>query len=211
MEFLTGWITNIILFILLAVIIDLLLPSSAMQKYAKIVISLLLIVVIINPIFKLFSADMDEVLAQLSIQSENDTEVKNLIEKQKSEIEASQRAYILEQMAVQMKEMAEEELVENYEVAIDRILLSQSDEVKKIDSGKDLQHVEVVLRAVNKEDEAVEVVKKVDIDTSKEQVREDTVPGKEEKEIITYLAKVWEVDQEKILLQMKGGEESLHE
>ncbi|MED4463812.1 stage III sporulation protein AF [Metabacillus fastidiosus] len=211
MEFLTGWITNIILFILLAVIIDLLLPSSAMQKYAKIVISLLLIVVIINPIFKLFSADMDEVLAQLSIQSENDAEVKNLMEKQKSEIEASQRAYILEQMAVQMKEMAEEELVENYEVAIDRILLSQSDEVKKIDSGKDLQHVEVVLRAANKEDEAVEVVKKVDIDTSKEQVREDTVPGKEEKEIITYLAKVWEVDQEKILLQMKGGEESLHE
>ncbi|MED4530668.1 stage III sporulation protein AF [Metabacillus fastidiosus] len=211
MEFLTSWITNIILFILLAVIIDLLLPSSAMQKYAKIVISLLLIVVIINPIFKLFSADMDEVLAQLSIQSENDTEVKNLIEKQKSEIEASQRAYILEQMAVQMKEMAEEELVENYEVAIDRILLSQSDEVKKIDSGKDLQHVEVVLQAANKEDEAVEVVKKVDIDTSKEQVREDTVLGKEEKEIITYLAKVWEVDQEKILLQMKGGEESLHE
>ncbi|MED4453538.1 stage III sporulation protein AF [Metabacillus fastidiosus] len=211
MEFLTGWITNIILFILLAVIIDLLLPSSAMQKYAKIVISLLLIVVIINPIFKLFSADMDEVLAQLSIQSENDAEVKNLMEKQKSEIEASQRAYILEQMAVQMKEMAEEELVENYEIAIDRILLSQSDEVKKIDSGKDLQHVEVVLRAANKEDEAVEVVKKVDIDTSKEQVREDTVPGKEEKEIITYLAKVWEVDQEKILLQMKGGEESLHE
>ncbi|MED4400886.1 stage III sporulation protein AF [Metabacillus fastidiosus] len=211
MEFLTGWITNIILFILLAVIIDLLLPSSAMQKYAKIVISLLLIVVIINPIFKLFSADMDEVLAQLSIQSENDAEVKNLMEKQKSEIEASQRAYILEQMAVQMKEMAEEELVENYEVAIDRILLSQSDEVKKIDSGKDLQHVEVVLQAANKEDEAVEVVKKVDIDTSKEQVREDTVPGKEEKEIITYLAKVWEVDQEKILLQMKGGEESLHE
>ncbi|MGG3857812.1 stage III sporulation protein AF [Metabacillus fastidiosus] len=211
MEFLTGWITNIILFILLAVIIDLLLPSSAMQKYAKIVISLLLIVVIINPIFKLFSADMDEVLAQLSIQSENDAEVKNLMEKQKSEIEASQRAYILEQMAVQMKEMAEEELVENYEVAIDRILLSQSDEVKKIDSGKDLQHVEVVLQAANKEDEAVEVVKKVDIDTSKEQVREDTVPGKEEKEIITYLAKVWEVDQEKILLQMKGGEESLYE
>ncbi|MEC2075408.1 stage III sporulation protein AF [Metabacillus fastidiosus] len=211
MEFLTGWITNIILFILLAVIIDLLLPSSAMQKYAKIVISLLLIVVIINPIFKLFSADMDEVLAQLSIQSENDAEVKNLIEKQKSEIEASQRAYILEQMAVQMKEMAEEELVENYEVAIDRILLSQSDEVEKIDSGKDLQHVEVVLQAANKEDEAVEVVKKVDIDTSKEQLREDTVPGKQEKEIITYLAKVWEVDQEKILLQMKGGEESLHE
>lgn len=210
MEFLTDWITNIILFILLAIVIDLLLPSSTMQKYAKIVISLLLIVVIINPIFKLFQADMNEILAELSTNSESDSNMKNLIEMQKSEIQASQRAYILEQMAVQMKEMAEEELVKNYEVTIDHIRLSQSDEAKEIDSGKDLQHVEVILRA-KKDDEVVETVKMVDINTSKEPVKKEAVLEKQEKKIINYLAKVWEVDQEKIVLQMKGGEESLHE
>ncbi|MCY8267765.1 stage III sporulation protein AF, partial [Bacillus haynesii] len=42
MEFLTEWLTNIILFILMAIVIDMLLPNSSMQKYAKMVISLLL-------------------------------------------------------------------------------------------------------------------------------------------------------------------------
>ncbi|MEN2451142.1 stage III sporulation protein AF, partial [Bacillus sp. JR_15] len=34
MSFLTEWITSIILFILFAIVIDLLLPNSSMQKYA---------------------------------------------------------------------------------------------------------------------------------------------------------------------------------
>ena len=37
MEFLTEWLTNIILFILMAIVIDMLLPNSSMQKYAKMV------------------------------------------------------------------------------------------------------------------------------------------------------------------------------
>ncbi|MDI5788458.1 stage III sporulation protein AF [Bacillus licheniformis] len=35
MEFLTEWLTNIILFILMAIVIDMLLPNSSMTKYAK--------------------------------------------------------------------------------------------------------------------------------------------------------------------------------
>lgn len=54
MSFLTEWITSIILFILFAIVIDLLLPNSSMQKYAKMVVSLLLIVVMLNPIFAFF-------------------------------------------------------------------------------------------------------------------------------------------------------------
>lgn len=53
MSFLTEWLTTIVLFILFAIVIDMLLPSSSMQKYAKMVVSLLLIVVMLTPIFKL--------------------------------------------------------------------------------------------------------------------------------------------------------------
>ena len=44
--------------------------------------------------------------------------MKNLIELQKKEIQASQHAYILEQMAVQLKKEAEEELMEQYGLVI---------------------------------------------------------------------------------------------
>lgn len=216
MSFLTEWITNIIIFILLAVIIDLLLPNSSMQKYAKMVISLLLIIVIINPIFKLFSTDMNEILREFKVGANSEGhETKNLIEFQKKEIQASQRAYILEQMAVQMKSMAKEELVQNYDVTIDKILLSKSEDVDDINSQKDLQHIEVFLTRNLVEhdasDEAIKAIQPVSIDPAKESIKEEPVVKLNKEKMIIYLAKIWEVEEEKITLQLEGGEESLDE
>ena len=216
MSFLTDWITNIIIFILLAVIIDLLLPNSSMQKYAKMVISLLLIIVIINPIFKLFSTDMSEILREFQVgASSEENETKNLIEFQKKEIQASQRAYILEQMAVQMKTMAKEELVKNYDVTIDKVLLSESEDVVDINSQKDLQHIQVFLtRNLVEHDasnEAIKAVQPVSIDPVKEPVNDEPEVKLDTEKVIIYLAEIWEVEEEKITLQLEGGEESLDE
>ncbi|WP_273126319.1 stage III sporulation protein AF [Bacillus weihaiensis] len=216
MSFLTEWITNIIVFILLAVIIDLLLPNSSMQKYAKMVISLLLIVVIINPIFKIFSKDMNEVLREFSLESSsNDDRVKNLIEFQKKEIQASQRAYILEQMAVQMKTMADEELVEKYDVGIERILLTDSDDLENIESYKDLQHIQVMITqrqlVQSGQNPSVEVIQPVSIDTSESLPVNEAKEQVNEVEVIADLAEIWGVGEEVITLQVERGEESLDE
>jgi len=216
MSFLTEWITNIIVFILLAVVIDLLLPNSSMQKYAKMVISLLLIIVIINPIFKILSADMNEVLSEFRLQTSSEGENgKNLIEFQKKEIQASQRAYILKQMAVQMKTMAEEELVQSYDVMIDTIHLSENKQVEEINSQKDLQHIQVILKPnVAKEaaeDGAVEVVQPVSIDTTSELVKEELVDENQLSKMVASLAEIWEVEEEKISIDLERGEESLNE
>lgn len=66
MSFLTEWLTSIVLFILFAIVIDMLLPNSSMQKYAKMVVSLLLIVVMLNPIFKLFKTDPEVIFEYLT-------------------------------------------------------------------------------------------------------------------------------------------------
>ena len=59
---------------------------------------------------------MPNSLSLSSIRS--DQQVENSIENQKKEIQASQRAYILEQMAVQMEADVKEELMDQYGVAI---------------------------------------------------------------------------------------------
>lgn len=118
LSFLTEWITSIILFILFAIVIDLLLPNSSMQKYAKMVVSLLLIVVMLNPIFALFRADPDKIFSELMKGKEEaqSEEIKS-DEFRKKEIQASQRAYILKQMAVQLEKSAKEPLEkESYEM-----------------------------------------------------------------------------------------------
>ena len=68
MSFLTSWISNIIIFILLATVIDMLLPSSSLQKYTKMVIGLLLIAIIITPILSLFQTNFDQILASATVQ-----------------------------------------------------------------------------------------------------------------------------------------------
>ncbi len=54
---LSQWLQNIILIVLLATFADLLLPSSTLQKYSKMVLGLLVIVAILSPILELFTKD----------------------------------------------------------------------------------------------------------------------------------------------------------
>lgn len=53
-SFLKSWITNIVVLIIFLALAEIILPSNSMRKYARFVIGLIVIVVIITPIFKLF-------------------------------------------------------------------------------------------------------------------------------------------------------------
>ena len=129
MEFLIEWVTNIILFILLATVIDMLLPNTSLQKYTKMVTGLLLIAIILTPIFKLISKDFETVMAQIpTFQDSGEKNMENLIELQKKEIQASNHAYILETMAVQLEKGVEEELMEQFGLKIANIKLTTKDD-----------------------------------------------------------------------------------
>lgn len=54
-EWLANWLKEIILIVLLASFVDMLLPNSNMQKYARFILGLLIILTIISPIFELFT------------------------------------------------------------------------------------------------------------------------------------------------------------
>jgi stage III sporulation protein AF len=210
MSFLTEWIANIILFIMLAVILDLLLPNSAMQKYAKMVISLLLIVIILSPIFKLLSADINTLVSDVQMESPaKEEEIKKMINLQKKEIQASNDAYILENMAVQLKSQAKEELVQSYDVTIKHISLSVDKPFEEIQNS--LQGIEVTLEAEEIGSEAVETIQPVILGASETAETEKENQIRRASEIKTYLASIWQVDPEKISLKMEGGEGSTDE
>lgn len=57
LQWLNDWIREIILIIMLAVFIDLLLPSNKMQRYVKVVLSLFILMTILTPIVSLFNKD----------------------------------------------------------------------------------------------------------------------------------------------------------
>lgn len=206
MEFIKEWVTNIILFVLFATLIDMLLPTSKFQKYTKMVVGLLLISIILTPIFKLFSTDFEEAFtAAIPMWEENkEGRIKNLIDLQKNEIQASHDAYILEQMAVQLKEDAEEELMGQFDVAITdvEVVVDKDDERP---FPENLQKVVIQLTEGSEEEHALEVVKPVDINTS-DPLEEEASNKLVNDKMIQLLSDKWSVDKEIIVLQIEGGD-----
>jgi stage III sporulation protein AF len=66
MDWLGDWLKQVILIILLASFVDLLLPSQAMQKYVRTVVSLFLLLTLLTPVFELFQRgwDAEKLLAE---------------------------------------------------------------------------------------------------------------------------------------------------
>ncbi|MDY0405609.1 stage III sporulation protein AF [Virgibacillus sp. 179-BFC.A HS] len=125
MSMLIHWVTQIIVFILLATIIDLLVPANAMKKYIQFAVGLILILVFLKPVFYLFQIDVKQAIQTNFQQQQNEIlkedVLKNTMEKQKREIESSERAYILQQMAVQLKNLANKEVAKEFHVQITNI------------------------------------------------------------------------------------------
>ncbi|MCG1022774.1 stage III sporulation protein AF [Sutcliffiella horikoshii] len=207
MSYLTEWITSIILFILLATVVEMLLPNSSMQKYTKLVIGLLLIVVILTPILKLLSTDMDELFAKMTTHSsytpESNTE--NLIEMKKKEIQASHAAYILDKAAVLMKEDVEEELRESYGLTVKdlKVVVKNEDQLTEIPIEENIESVVILLEQAEQKT-AIQVVKPVQIDTSRQ--KEPAPSSKEEGKIATFLADRWQLQPTNISVAVEGGD-----
>ncbi|MBT2645899.1 stage III sporulation protein AF [Bacillus sp. ISL-34] len=193
MSFLAGWVSNIIIFVLLATVIDMLLPNSALQKYAKMVIGLLLIAIIITPILGLFNKDFEDILtaATSEFEDQKKKDLGNLTEMKKKEIQATQGAYILKQMAVDLQAEVEEELMVDYNMKISSIDVGvKNEEEPGVD---DLQNITISLeKAEGKENSEIEAVAKVDINADSSSTSNDANLDA----VKRFLATSWSVDEE---------------
>ncbi|WP_460323296.1 stage III sporulation protein AF [Paenibacillus sp. YSY-4.3] len=59
MTWLADWLKDIIFVVLLATFIDLLLPNRSMERYVKLVVSLLILLTLITPVMRLFAPDAE--------------------------------------------------------------------------------------------------------------------------------------------------------
>lgn len=198
MSFLASWISNIIVFVLLATVIDMLLPSSSFQKYTKMVVGLLLIAVMITPILHLFQTDFEQLLASATIPltSDDQNNLKNATELKKKEIQAVQSAYIVEQLADQLKGEVKDELMENYHMNIEVMDVAVMNEANPT-LPDDLQTISISLTEIQDE-ETIETIAKVDIQTN-------TLPKPKQTdyaEVKRFLAKSWSIDTE--MIQIAG-------
>lgn len=126
------------------------------------------------------------------------------IEKKKLEIQAEQAAYILEQTAVQLKELSETGLVEQFGYRFSDLQLEMKDN-EFVDS-LEMAMEQIVAIKVSlepyQEDSAVEAVKEIIINT-----RETVQKDDKTEQIAKYLAQQWEVDPSiiEIFIEKEAG------
>ncbi|MGG3988574.1 stage III sporulation protein AF [Bacillus smithii] len=199
MDFFAKWIANIILLLLFAVTIEMLLPSSTYQKYLKIIVGLILIVVLLTPLLSVFSGQFQqEIVSAINTSGGETWEAENQLNQKKNEIQASQREYILKQMAVQLKHSVEKELVKKYKKEIVDVQVEMKDQHG--DKQEDINKIKVVLK--DAKDGMTESVQEVNIDIHDSR---SSKPHEEEKKIAAFLAKQWGENPEKIVVLDEEG------
>jgi stage III sporulation protein AF len=171
-----------------------------MQRYVKMVIGLMLMAVILSPILTIFTKDFDSMLRSAALtDSTPDVRMENQIESKKSEIQASNAAYIEEQMAVQMKSQVEKELRDQFNLEITHVGL----ELKGAEGEKNIEQIAVtVSKAVETDVQEVEAVS-VSFDILEEEVHSTDAQSKK---VAYFLADEWGLYPNQVGVQVKGGE-----
>ncbi|WP_054711542.1 stage III sporulation protein AF, partial [Bacillus sp. JCM 19041] len=134
MNLINEWVTSIVLLILLAVILEMMLPNTALKNYVKLTVSLLLLVMLLQPVLSLFHEDPEEWLYSLVNQIDSgEHSLEEKIKSQKTEIDQFFNAYTSEQVAVQLKDQAEHPLAEKHQTKITDVI------IKDAGGGEDLE------------------------------------------------------------------------
>ncbi len=199
------WVSNIIVYILVATIIMMLIPNTGLAKYVRFVASLLLIVMMLQPIFQLFKVNIKEVLAGYqSTTYEANNQIKNEINNKKNEIQATERAYILKQMAVQMKKEVEKSISQDFEQVVTNVELEVKDGVESVKTAQDLSKVIVYVSAKKDETSNVDPVQEVTVNTDGPTMTDSG--NITQLEIQNFLADRWQLEDKQIEVKMEGGE-----
>ncbi|AIF43466.1 stage III sporulation protein AF [Virgibacillus sp. SK37] len=205
MSILIDWITQIIIFLLLASVIDILVSSTKMKKYVKLVTGLILVLILLKPIFYVLQIDIEQAVRtsinQVNLERNHDKSIKNLIEFQKSEIQTTHDAYILKQMAVQLTEIAEKPLLENYKVEIKNIDFQFTETAAEV-SFEGLEKVIVYIKESKGGEGAVSLVDDVVIDMNNPV---ETKGNEDTEQIESFLRELWEMGDKDLTVIKEGG------
>ncbi|KQL57708.1 MULTISPECIES: stage III sporulation protein AF [Bacillaceae] len=202
MTYINEWITSIVIIILLAVVLEMVLPNTNLKNYVKITMSLLLLLFLLQPVLNIFYEDPDEWLNEVIQQTTSEgINVEEEINSQKKDIERFFDAYTSEQVAVQLKDQANEDLKKDEDVMVTDLSIIQ-------DNKGEFTQIEVVVVPYQEEERTstsqTDEVKPVSITIGETEPKEDAGSYKEE-DVISMLADIWGVPSSVITLKEEGG------
>lgn len=197
-EWISGWAQGIIVAVIIATIIEMLLPEGNSKKYIKVVVGIYILFTIVSPVitkitnkeFKLSDIiDLDEYIEAASsdntyneLEKSNNENIKEVyIASLKSDIEGkiANKGYNADSIEVEVQD--------NDEYTINSITIS----VSKLDEKEENNNIEIV--------NEVEINVSTSTEKSKENEKEE-LSKKEKEELKEYLSSVYELPEDNIII-----------
>ena len=197
-EWISGWAQGIIVAVIIATIIEMLLPEGSSKKYIKVVVGIYILFTIVSPVitkitnkeFKLSDIiDLDEYIEAASsdntyneLEKSNNENIKEVyIASLKSDIEGkiANKGYNADSIEVEVQD--------NDEYTINSITIS----VSKLDEKEENNNIEIV--------NEVEINVSTSTEKRKENEKEE-LSKKEKEELKEYLTSVYELPEDNIII-----------
>ncbi len=190
-----------------------------MQRYVKMVVGLLLLVVMLQPLLSIFTEDVDEWLFSLAGETEQTERLVNdSINLQKRDIESGVRAYTLEQVAVQLERQVAGELKDQHSLVIKEVEIDLEGDINQAIDEEQITAIHVFVQTISdneeveEENESSEIspVQVVRIDTTSrgQQRQEMEETAFDLQPVQTLLSQNWQIPKDKILLAWEGGKQA---
>ncbi|GBF11030.1 MAG: stage III sporulation protein AF [Tepidibacillus sp.] len=226
-EWISSWLQNIILIVLLATFVDLLLPNSDLQKYSKMVLGLLIMLTILSPLLDLFSNQFSvtTLFQQLDQKaySKEDSVITMEGFNQSNQIPDTYQKNLVDNVEKIMKEYLKEQLEKRFNITVFDVNLEASivNEVWTIQQvrlsivegqGKSEQNNKSNQNDAPNEIENVKAVS-IEIEPSKNLTQSGlleseksihSIENKQVNEIIAFIQKEWGLQKEQILINFNS-------
>lgn len=210
MSFLTSWIQQLILVVIMATFLDLLLPNNTMQRYVRLVMGLVILMLILSPLLTLLKSDWD---VNNALQEEQETfggELESMprIQEKVNHMQHQQQQWIGENVQKKIETDIEAAVERQFDVLIEDVAVTLTDE------GNQVAINEMVLIVENEKSTRDEMtsVTPIRIDVSDEQDAKEvssnlqTDASRQFTEMRKWLARQWLLEENNIHV-VRAGEE----
>ncbi|GIM44559.1 hypothetical protein DNHGIG_01080 [Collibacillus ludicampi] len=156
------WLKKVILVVLLAVLLDLLLPNGTMQRYVKMVMGFLIILTMLSPITALFSRSFSLDALEFP-SSKHGTQNLNLekILQEGNSLQQEQRTLAEEEWKNHICTSIKEQVEKQYAVTVTDVSLKVAQKQGDPEHVPEIQGVKLVIRT-KKDSDSVSAVKPID-------------------------------------------------
>lgn len=201
-NFLKDWIMNITVLVLFIVLIEMLMPSGRMKKYAGLVTGIILIIAIINPFLKLVGSKVD----LSDIQAVNGNEIDRLeIEKNSKLLEGEQMRQITEVYRKKIIKQLEDNALKSKEVAEARGDVIINEDYNSASFGEIKRaYLEITLKGENTGIKPVAKVERIKIGEGGTKEEESaSLDPMLKKQLEDRIAGLFNIDKENIIISRK--------